>query len=326
MIAFASGAGFRKIFSKPLNHSGNIFGADSSLRSQKMAKFSMLDLFSGCGCLSLGFERAGFRDKVGVEYLEETAATWAMNRPHAAMLNEDARRIDFKKLSEAVDGVDIIVGGPPCEGFSGANKNPDSAESKMKRALMREALRAVAEIKPRAFVFENTAAINRGTAVARAKRAAESAGYDFHAITLRADDFGVPQMRKRTFMMGLRGGEKFAEAFDAAIEKRKRAPKKLTEVLSGLGPVGRTSDRLHDVIETSRDLSGMKANERLTNFGAGSRKLPRDVAFTIVSAVRHIHPEKDRFLSIREMARIQGIPDSYRFIGSSVRGQKSSTW
>lgn len=120
--------------------------------------YKTVDLFAGAGGLSYGFEMTGkFLVVAAAENNRNAQKTYKANHlnPKLDMI-DDVRKCDFKKLAEKFDGIDVIIGGPPCQGFSNANRQKNHIVS-MNNSLVKEYFRAVKEIKPKAFIMENVA-------------------------------------------------------------------------------------------------------------------------------------------------------------------------
>ena len=163
-----------------------------------------VELFAGAGGLSLGLERAGFQVVLANEIEQNMATTFALNHPHTRVLNCDVHDIDFQKEIEklGVPTVDLVSGGPPCQGFStvGSKRQKDPRNS-----LFYEFLRAVNELNPRYVIFENVSGFKRmyqGAAYHTLLKELDEAGYDTVSSVLEAADFGLPQRRKRTIVIG----------------------------------------------------------------------------------------------------------------------------
>jgi DNA (cytosine-5)-methyltransferase 1 len=125
----------------------------------------MIDLFAGAGGLSYGFEMTGKFEVIAAAELNPHARkTYIEN--HAGQENikmvEDVRSCDFKSLSEELDGVDVVIGGPPCQGFSNANRQKNHIIS-MNNSLVKEYFRAIEEIRPKAFIMENVSMLSSDT-------------------------------------------------------------------------------------------------------------------------------------------------------------------
>jgi DNA (cytosine-5)-methyltransferase 1 len=157
-----------------------------------------VDLFAGCGGMTRGFEDSGaFRSVFAVEFDRDAAATYAANfGDHAACGPiEDVA---------AFPAADVVIGGPPCQGFSPLNREAVGFE---RRGLWREYLRALEAIEPRAFVMENVPELLRSAEFAEFQKRAEALGFEVESDILNAADFGVPQRRRRAIVIGLRDAE-----------------------------------------------------------------------------------------------------------------------
>lgn len=176
---------------------------------------TFIDLFCGCGGFTLGLERAGFKCLAAIDSNEEAIKVFRVNFPtvrHA--LQEDLTTFSAQKLADLLRDqlVDVIVGGPPCQGFStvrqrdGANSGPRMIEDP-RRYLYQNFLSYVANFKPKVFVMENVLGIKSadgGQYFARVQKEARAIGYRVHAQTERAVDLGVPQKRIRQLIVGTR--------------------------------------------------------------------------------------------------------------------------
>ncbi|MCQ2068377.1 MAG: DNA cytosine methyltransferase [Bacteroidaceae bacterium] len=172
-----------------------------------------IDIFSGAGGLSLGAEMAGIRIKTAIEIDKSAADTFLHNHKWARVLQNDIQELDPKELVDEKKPVFVIMGGPPCQGFSMSNTRNRNMENK-KNYLFREFVRFVREIRPEWFVLENVwglTNINGGetqTMIEDCFRAID--GYDhITSSVLWASDYGVPQNRNRFFMVGNRLGIDF---------------------------------------------------------------------------------------------------------------------
>ena len=116
--------------------------------------FKVVDLFAGAGGLSLGFMQNGHFDiKVAFENNPNMQDTYRKNHPGVEVLG-DVCKADYKKIKKKYDGIDVVIGGPPCQGFSNANRQKNTAINH-NNMLVKQYIRAVVELKPKAFVMEN---------------------------------------------------------------------------------------------------------------------------------------------------------------------------
>lgn len=169
-----------------------------------------VDLFSGAGGLAEGLESVGIRVAAATELHPQPALTHALNHAHTRVFAGDIRKIEFERLREAVedsqgsDQVDIVVGGPPCQGFSTAGKKQADDP---RNDLFLEFVRAVAFFRPSMFLLENVPGFKNmhgGAAYRAAKEAFEGQGYVVSDTILQAADYGTPQRRRRFVMVGRR--------------------------------------------------------------------------------------------------------------------------
>jgi DNA (cytosine-5)-methyltransferase 1 len=157
----------------------------------------VVDLFAGCGGLSLGFQNAGFTIDAAFEYWKVAAATYSQNFKHPVYQD------DLTDVAMAIEKIsrlkpDVIIGGPPCQDFSHAGKRIEA-----KRAGLTESFAEItAAIKPGYFVMENVDRAQKSAAYRLARSIFKAAGYGLTEVVLDASHYGVPQKRKRFFCIG----------------------------------------------------------------------------------------------------------------------------
>lgn len=186
-------------------------------------KLTCIDLFAGAGGFSLGLSKNYINIIIANEIEKDFAKTYELNHPKTKMLNEDIHNIDFKKELKNIGykSVDILCGGPPCQGFStvGSKNKKDKRNS-----LFWEFLRAVNEIKPKAVIFENVAgfkSLYNGQAYESLIYELKKAGYKVYSSVLNAADYGLPQLRKRTIIIGLT--KKYSFEFPKKIRSKDKS-------------------------------------------------------------------------------------------------------
>lgn len=182
-----------------------------------------IDIFSGAGGLSLGASIAGIKIRYAIEVNRYAAKSFECNHKGAKVICGDIREVkaaDFLKKNEEVF---IIMGGPPCQGFSMSNTKSRNMENP-NNMLFREFVRLVTEIKPKWFVLENVwgmTKINDGETIEMIKKCFEEIepGYKVTWKVLWADEYGVPQRRMRMFMVGNNQGIdfEFPKPFDYKV-------------------------------------------------------------------------------------------------------------
>ena len=170
-----------------------------------------IDIFSGAGGLSLGAEMAGIKISHAVEIDINAASTFLRNHKDAIIHQGDIKEIVSSELCSVDKPVFVIMGGPPCQGFSMSNTRNRNMGNK-KNFLFLEFVRLVNELKPTWFVLENVAGLtnmNKGKTQKIIKECFESLGYTVKSKVLLASQYGVPQNRNRFFMVGNRKGIDF---------------------------------------------------------------------------------------------------------------------
>ena len=170
-----------------------------------------IDIFSGAGGLSLGAEMAGIQVKCAIEKNESAVETFKNNHKKAYVFSSDIQTISSQDVLNHAKNTFIIMGGPPCQGFSLSNtrtRNMDNPNN----MLFTEFVRLVKDIQPKWFLFENVwgiTNINNGEVMNHIKSCFEELGYKVVASVLKASNYGVPQNRERFFMVGNRLGIDF---------------------------------------------------------------------------------------------------------------------
>lgn len=161
-------------------------------------KYTVVDLFCGCGGMSLGFEKAGYEVIAGFDNWDKAISVYRANFKHPV------EKVDLSDVAESVKKIsgyvpDIIVGGPPCQDFSTAGHQDESRGRAILSVCYSE---IICNIKPHYFIMENVAAIHNTKAFQKAISNFKNAGYGITMKTLDAAYCGVPQIRKRMFVIG----------------------------------------------------------------------------------------------------------------------------
>lgn len=180
-----------------------------------------IDIFSGAGGLSLGAEMAGIEINHAIEIDPYAAASFENNHKNAKVHCGDIKSINSEELIDKNKRVFVIMGGPPCQGFSMSNTMSRNMENP-KNFLFKEFVRLVADIKPTWFVLENVrglAAMEKGETRRKIEICFEEIGYKVRSKILWAHDYGVPQKRNRLFIVGnlLNKDFEFPEPFDKVV-------------------------------------------------------------------------------------------------------------
>jgi DNA (cytosine-5)-methyltransferase 1 len=196
-----------------------------------------VSLFSGAGGMDVGFENAGVKVVFANELMKEAAETYKANHPSSVMVNDDIYNVieDMYKYK----GVDLVFGGPPCQGFSVAGKmNPDDERSK----LIFTFLDVVEKVQPRAFVMENVKALGVLDKWSEVRNkfitSAQKLGYSCFPFLLNATEYGVSQKRERVFFIGIRENAFFEDRMKELIENQKDEAPVIRDLLKSLGRAG----------------------------------------------------------------------------------------
>lgn len=327
-----------------------------------MNKYKVMDLFSGAGGFLLGFEKEGFDIILSTDFDEDCEKVHKINRPNIPFVRADIRTLSNEKIDELLNGqtVDVLIGGPPCQGFSTiGNRVSSDPERRTKydtrNDLFREYIRILNHLQPKVFVMENVKGIKTrdgGTIFEEIQRQFKETGYDFNCITLNAADYGVPQYRERVFFYGTRIGVDFEAPIPTHGENRN--PYNI--VLDAIGDLankgeevsnhvplkhGEKNIRRYQLIPEGGRLpeNDLPADLYRKNFGNTFKRLDRNKpSLTMVPGHNAfpIHPWLDRSLTVREAARIQTFPDDYIFsgrrdkqcmqVGNAVPVQLANAW
>lgn len=173
----------------------------------------VLDLFCGSGGLSFGFEQSGaFVTTLGVDLLPDRIATFVANHEHATGVAGDIRALPLEELRRLAGQVDVVVGGPPCQGFSSIRPFRNLTEGDPRNSLGEHYVLAINHLRPEWFVFENVVGLLTHEGGARLDSLLEglgAAGYRVEWRVVNAALFGVPQHRERIVIVGNRVGVKF---------------------------------------------------------------------------------------------------------------------
>lgn len=201
-----------------------------------------ISLFSGAGGMDVGFKAAGFDVIVANEMDKHACETFRTNHPETRLIEGDLD-ICGEEL-HSYTGIDVVFGGPPCQGFSVAGKmDPDDPRSK----LIFSFCKIVEKVKPKAFVMENVKALGALSKFEEVRAALisrfQKAGYTVTIHILNSKDFGVPQSRERVFFIGVKN--KSNPIFKANFRKYLKDAPTLREVLI---PLGKPGTKLNDRI------------------------------------------------------------------------------
>ena len=199
-------------------------------------KYKMVDLFAGCGGLSLGLEQAGFTPWFVNEIVETFCNTYKKNHSlsndHYYIGDINELNLHINEYEEYLSDITLVCGGPPCQGFSMANRQRilDDPRNQLYKAF----LTFLSHVRPKFFIMENVKGMaNKIEEIKENFREYLGEEYQFDYKLLRAQDFGIPQNRERFIMIGNRMGISPEVIFEE-IFKNKREPFVLRDALEGL--------------------------------------------------------------------------------------------
>jgi len=297
-------------------------------------KIKAIDLFSGAGGLSSGLRMAGINVIGSVEIDPDAVNTYKSNFPDATVHATDVQDIDFSQYK----GIDLIVGGPPCQPFSVAGKQLAENDP---RDMVPQFIRAVREARPRAFMMENVAGLMNKRHKYYSDKAAcdlEDLGYNVTVKVLSAYDYGVAQRRQRVFFVGLEKGYfhypepthgpgcKYPHltAREALHNVPEDEPNR-AKVTYAKRPVLRPSPFAGMMVNgQGRPINLDGPCHTIPATAGGNRTHIYDPEGILVEYHQHLmnggnprhgQVEGVRRLTVRESARIQSFPDEFNFIG-----------
>lgn len=327
-----------------------------------MAK--VVDLFAGVGGLTYGFMSAGFDIVIANEIDSDIARAHSDNHPGTIMINHDITKLDIASVfKEYKNKIDLVVGGPPCQGFS--QKGSRKSINDDRNFLFRYYFKVVEYLRPKYFLMENVPNLlttENGLFKQEIVELFGSIGYSLDCDILNAAEFGVPQNRRRAFVLGRLGnrvlklpiGSGVRITVDEAIgdlaylesgegseiQQYKFSPKTEYQKI-----MRSDSEMLYNHIATSHSKESIDKlklipegmgkevlpKELLTKSiysGTWSRMLGNEQSVTITtrfdtpSSGRFTHPTLNRCITVREAARLQSFPDNFRFIGAKSSQMK----
>ena len=309
-----------------------------------------VDLFSGCGSVTAALKKRNFRVVAAVDNDPVACSTFKKNHPTTSLLEEDIRKLDPRTLLRFFgekESLDLLVVCAPCQPFSNQNRKKHSNDKR--KNLILESVRFAKVLQPEVILFENVPGLagNRFKSILeQLRRNLAAIGYKTGPPSrINAADYRVPQRRTRCLLFAVRG-QKTISPPAALTPPGERIT--VSEAFKGLRPLQAGEQDCHDALHFARNHSPI-ALKRLAHIpkNGGSRfSLPpnlelqchkgkksypdvygrmcrEDVAPTLTTGCTDItkgrfgHPEDDRAITLREAARLQTFPDSYKFVGNS---------
>lgn len=335
-------------------------------KNENNEKFTVLDLFSGAGGLSRGFLDAGYNVLLGVDFDDMALKTFKENHGGAEVMKLDLfNHENISKIEEFLKErnvkLDVLVGGPPCQGFSLAGpRNIEDERNTLYTAMVKLAER----VKPRVVVLENVLGMIRlydGKGAQRILDDFTELGYKIKYQVLYAPDFGIPQIRKRVFFVGILDSEKYFEYPEPVVAKEnyvtcEQAISDLPALEGILGDeiqeyplapqteyqklMRKNSKKIFNHIGTIHSEKTVKLISMVPE-GKNYKSLPEEYrckfkynealtryhskkpSLTINTGHRsHFHYKYNRIPTVRESARLQSFPDDFIFYGNKSQQYK----
>lgn len=300
---------------------------------------NVISLFSGCGGLDLGFERAGFNIPVANEFDKTIWETFKANHPNTHLIEGDIRHVTKEDIVKYIDGeVDGIIGGPPCQSWSEAGSLKGIKDARGQ--LFFDYIRILKEFQPKFFLAENVSGMladRHSIAVQNILELFDKAGYDVSFTLVNAKDYGVAEERKRVFYIGFRKDLNIDFGFPRGSTKEDSKKITLRDIIWDLQdtavPAGEKNHHNPDAINNNEYFTGafspiFMSRNRVKGWD--------EQAFTVQASGRQcqLHPQAPKMvkvatndcrfvegqehlyrrMTIREVARVQGFPDDFKFI------------
>ena len=300
---------------------------------------NIISLFSGCGGLDLGFEKAGFTISIANEFDKTIWETFEINHPETKLIKGDIRNIREEDFPDDIDG---IIGGPPCQSWSeaGSLRGIDDARGQ----LFFEYIRILKNKQPKFFLAENVSGMlaNRHSeAVKNIVSMFEKCGYNVTITMVNAKDYGVAQERKRVFYIGFRKDLGINFRFPTGSTENDDLKITLRDIIWDLQDTA-----IPTLNRNKHNPKAINNNEYFTGsyspiFMSRNRvKSWNEQAFTVQASGRQcqLHPQAPKMIkvghndcrfvegkehlyrrmTVREVARVQGFPDDFKFIYTNV--------
>ena len=319
----------------------------------------IVELFSGCGGTSLGFEMAGYHVLAGCDIHQPSIETFSKNHPQASTILGDVKKVHPKYILELSEGreIDVLIAGVPCQGFSLNNRKRHVGDER--NLLYKEFIRFVKDLKPKAILLENVSGMKSAGDIVQTieNEISEAGNMSVKSKLLYAADYGVPQKRTRLVFVGVRGREfdfndiikthgpgtnkTFVTVRDAIGDLPSLQPNEMTEkytketfceyqrlMRENLGNDKLTNHKAPnhpqdtiDRIKYTKPGSPMYSRFKQRIRLAWDMQSPTQVSGGIRPQFQFGHPSDTRGLTIRERCRLQSFPDHFIVSGGIVQGR-----
>jgi len=297
-----------------------------------------IDLFAGCGGLTLGLRQAAFKVVAAVEMDARAAATYRLNHKSTRLINSDIQGVSVKDLMKftgmRTGDLDLLAGCPPCQGFSRLARRNGRLKRDPRNRLVKDFERFVNGMLPKTVLLENVPALVRSSFFKSLTHTLQGLGYAVSWGVLNGADFGLPQRRRRLILIASRVGAINLPKGTDGFSNVRDAIGKLPNPVDSSDPIHalfmRNSERIRKRIAkihknggSRRDVGHnkqLKCHQKCDGFRDVYGRMRWDkVAPTITSGCfnpskgRFLHPSQDRPISIREASLLQSFPGDYKF-------------
>jgi DNA (cytosine-5)-methyltransferase 1 len=322
-----------------------------------LKKYKVLDIFCGAGGFTCGMEQSDFEVLAGVDIDATALRTFSRNHKNSIAIEHDLSNVDDELISTlrkaSPSGFDVIVGGPPCQGFSVAGKR---LEEDPRNSLWTVYIKLIEAFRPKIIFLENVPSIlslYKGKVAEQIKESFEFHGYKTQVKTIMASDYGVPQNRKRTFFVAVDNSINEIFCYPEPISKKVTTEEAINDLplldtylggelvdyelpaISDYQKLMRKSSQAiynHSAVNHKpktkmiiakvpdggnyKDLPESLQGTRKVNI-AWTRMNSKQPCFTIDAGHNHhFHYKANRVPTVRECARIQSFPDTFVFEGN----------
>lgn len=298
-------------------------------------KLTYIDLFSGAGGMSLGFDEADFVNVFSVEFDNQASETYEKNFKNHKLYRCDIKELSRKEILKNIENVnvDVVIGGPPCQGFSIAGNIGRKFIDDDRNKLFQEFVRVVKIVMPKMFVMENVSRMathNKGETIKEIVNSFEKLGYEVKYKVMQTVEYEIPQKRQRVFIVGQLGKNRFEYPEKSTkIITVKEAIDNLPELNSGESSLIPNHEAMNHSKQMLEKMAYIPDGGDRTFIPEKIRPKSGDVrkyirynsqlpSFTVTGDNRKIfHYNQNRALTSRELARIQTFPDDFIFYGKS---------
>lgn len=289
----------------------------------QMVKPTVISTFAGCGSSSLGYQFAGFKELLAVEWDDNAVETFRLNFPDVPVYHGDIAKLsgdECMRLAGIKKGeLDVLDGSPPCQGFSTAGKRKFNDP---RNSLFKEYTRLLFELQPKVFVMENVTGMIKGCmkqAYLQIIKTLRECGYNAKGQVMNAMYYNVPQSRERVIIIGVREDLGIEPSHPKPISKLISAYQAIkSAIIDDCGnPHGSLVERMKKVKPGSNLGKTEKTSAHFSYVRCPINRpcmtIQKSVTFGGISIW---HPFEERNLSIGELKRIASFPDGYIFYGN----------